>query len=297
MNSSDLASMETFSPDFWKTAWEKSRRASFLKSTQKNHPERWEDFYNKVSHLWRKMTGSPGQTGGRVADLIISRGLARPGQEALDVGSGPGTLALPLAERGVNVAALDLSPGMLEALRREASRKGVGGIKTLQMDWREFEPSRPYDLAAACFFPQALNPAGLRRLESWSRGYCLLLLGDGRDCFPLRREIWRRVMEEPSPDSGFHLTCALNYLVAAGRRPSQEHLSWSADLDLPVQEVKFYFENYFAIFNKNGARLQEAIAKTLAPHTTRGMVRLSGGINLAALWWKAPRRPAGPDRG
>jgi len=72
------------------------------------------------------------------ADLPLWHELA---QEAtggvLDVGAGTGRVALALAAAGHDVTALDLDPGLLEALRRRARQAGVE-IATLTADAADF---------------------------------------------------------------------------------------------------------------------------------------------------------------
>jgi SAM-dependent methyltransferase len=53
-------------------------------------------------------------------DRIFAEHLVKPGQRALDLGTGTGAMALGLAERGVHVTALDRSPELLEVLARRA---------------------------------------------------------------------------------------------------------------------------------------------------------------------------------
>ena len=47
----------------------------------------------------------------------------------LDIGCGPGTLAVPLAKRVKEVIAIDFSAQMLEELNQYAKREGVSNIK------------------------------------------------------------------------------------------------------------------------------------------------------------------------
>ncbi|MFT3819925.1 MAG: class I SAM-dependent methyltransferase [Rubrivivax sp.] len=55
----------------------------------------------------------------------------------LDVGCGPGTLALPLARRGIGVVALDYSAAMLEQLREKAGEQGLANVQTLHRAWED----------------------------------------------------------------------------------------------------------------------------------------------------------------
>ena len=271
--------------------WERLRRESSLKASQRLHPERWQDFYDRVAPVWEGMTGGGDACRGRMADFILQRGLAVPGHTVLEVGCGSGVLSLALARRGLRVTALDSSPGMLRELAGRAAREGAADLETLCRDWEAYRPGPAFDLAMACFFPQALSPTGLRRLESFSRDRCLLLIGDGRETFPLRRRIWRLVMGQPPQDQGFHLECTHRWLRAAGRAPGLHRLAWPVELDLPADQAAFYFQQYFALFDRRGPEVDQAVDRVLEPHVRDSRLRLGGTYSLAALEWRAPAGP------
>jgi len=280
---------------FWEDVWQRSRQSSFLKDSQRSHPERWKEFYDQVAPIWDAMTGQQEENHSRLAHAILAQGWAAPGQPVLEVGCGTGALARVLAAQGLRVTALDSSGAMLERLQEKAGPELKERIKAVHADWDQFQPPSRFSLALACFFPQAFNPGGLRRLEGFSRGGCLLLMGDGRETFPLRHQIWLQIMDHPPQDQSFHLTCAFNYLLAAGRAPHLKRLVWPTRLDLAQEQVRFYFTRYFAIFGQQGARVERAVASALEPHTIEGRVCLKGEFSLAVLWWPSPA-PAGPER-
>ena len=59
------------------------------------------------------------------ANDFLGRADVRPGETVIDMGCGTGSLALPLANEGVNVVACDLSSGMLDKLREQAETDSV----------------------------------------------------------------------------------------------------------------------------------------------------------------------------
>lgn len=62
------------------------------------------------------------------------------GQRVLDVAAGTGNAAIPAAERGAEVVALDITPELFEAGRREAARRGV------EIEWVEGDAEQlPYE--------------------------------------------------------------------------------------------------------------------------------------------------------
>jgi SAM-dependent methyltransferase len=55
----------------------------------------------------------------------------------LDVGCGPGAIALALAPKLSQVVGLDFSPAMLEAFAAHASRLGITNARTIQRAWED----------------------------------------------------------------------------------------------------------------------------------------------------------------
>ena len=62
-----------------------------------------------------------------VAELLLERAGAGPGDEMLDVATGSGNVAIPAALAGASVIGLDLTPELLEAARRRAAAGRRGG--------------------------------------------------------------------------------------------------------------------------------------------------------------------------
>jgi len=56
-----------------------------------------------------------------IARCAVAMGL-RPGDKVLDLGCGPGLLAIPFARLGMAVTAVDPEPEMIEAARAEAAK-------------------------------------------------------------------------------------------------------------------------------------------------------------------------------
>ncbi|MFA5269165.1 MAG: class I SAM-dependent methyltransferase [Methanoregula sp.] len=89
---------------------------------------------------------------GRVRQIID---LMKPdsGCRILDIGAGPGTLAIPLAGLSAEVTAIEPAAGMAEVMREHAAGKGVTNLKILQKRWEDVDPvtdlDGPYDIVFA----------------------------------------------------------------------------------------------------------------------------------------------------
>ncbi|MFE3166601.1 class I SAM-dependent methyltransferase [Streptomyces sp. NPDC059224] len=65
-------------------------------------------------------------------DLCVQFASAFPGRRVLDLATGTGAVAIALAERGVDVVAVDPSSEMLDEARRSAAERGVTNV-----EWQE----------------------------------------------------------------------------------------------------------------------------------------------------------------
>ncbi|MDQ1279252.1 MAG: hypothetical protein QG670_512 [Thermoproteota archaeon] len=63
----------------------------------------------------------------------------KPEDNILDIGCGPGTMAVPLARIAKSVTAIDTSVGMLETLKEEAEKNGLRNINCVNKFWRDVE--------------------------------------------------------------------------------------------------------------------------------------------------------------
>ena len=88
----------------------------------------------------------------RVRATIASLNVTRDSR-VLDIGAGPGTLAIPLAPGVKEIYAVEPGAGMVEILKSKAENQGIGNITCVQKRWEDVDPSRdlaaPYDVVIA----------------------------------------------------------------------------------------------------------------------------------------------------
>jgi ubiquinone/menaquinone biosynthesis C-methylase UbiE len=71
------------------------------------------------------------------AEQFLNRIKVDANSTVLDVGCGPGNLAIPLAKRVKSVTALDISKEMLDYVRKDADKEGLGNIKCVNKGWED----------------------------------------------------------------------------------------------------------------------------------------------------------------
>ena len=106
--------------------------------------------------------------GEHFADIALELAHLTAPAHIVDVATGPGTLALLAARRGLAVSALDFSEAMIAALRRRADEAGleiadvrVGDGQALPWDDDSFDAA--FSMAGLIFFPD--RDAGFRELR------------------------------------------------------------------------------------------------------------------------------------
>lgn len=94
------------------------------------------DFYGPVTTMF---VADPRRTDEPLLDRM--RELARPDERWLDIGSGAGRYALPLALRAREVVAVEPSAGMVAALREGMDRHGIPNIRIVEGGWPPEAPT------------------------------------------------------------------------------------------------------------------------------------------------------------
>jgi iron complex transport system ATP-binding protein len=118
-------------------------------------------------------------------DKVIERIEVAMDATVLDVGSGPGTLALPLARRVKSVTALDASAGMIRVGEARAREEGISNIAFVHMDWNDVvvgEDIVPHDVVVCSRAFCGRNPEeSLRKLDQAARSKVYMTLKTGGD--------------------------------------------------------------------------------------------------------------------
>ncbi len=73
----------------------------------------------------------------------------------LDIGAGPGTLAIPFAQKAAHVTAVEPAEGMCGVMKEKMAESGTGNISIVQKRWEDVDVEKdlepPYDVVIASF--------------------------------------------------------------------------------------------------------------------------------------------------
>jgi SAM-dependent methyltransferase len=142
-------------------------------------------------------------------DIEAYAKLAPPGGSVLELGAGSGRITVALAERGLHVTGIDISPAMLakaEARRGAAPTAVAERIVLRRADMTAIDLKRTFDLALAPYFTLAHVPAG----AAWRNVFTVMArhLEPGALC-AVHLPLAERMVEPPPAPTAVALDLAL----------------------------------------------------------------------------------------
>ena len=149
-------------------------------------------------------------------NLVIEHLPLESGTTLLDIGCGPGTLALPIAEKIKQVTALDFSKKMIELLLEQAQHHAIVNIKALQLAWEDDWEAAEIELHELTLASRSTAvedlPAALKKLNSYATK--AVFLTDRISPTPFEPEAFETVDIEFAP--GPYYIYTLNILYDMG---------------------------------------------------------------------------------
>lgn len=170
----------------WNSRWRESRRRrTWQGKTQ-------EDWNQRAAGFARRNAASQYTT------EFLRRLELRPEMTVLDIGAGPGTLAIPLARQVKQVTAVDFSAEMLDRLAERARAEGLANIEIIHGAWEDDWQALgigTYDLviASRSLAVDDLR-AALGKLNACARHQ--VVIGDRVGCGPFDPALFRAVGRE-----------------------------------------------------------------------------------------------------
>ena len=283
--------VDLYSPDFWIEQWNASLGQSV-----------WAHTTGYASHhTWNRMAVDYGKETPRGAhssrdpilefDALRRHGLFGEGMRVLDVGCGTGRMAIPFAQQGARVAALDFSDGMLARLREDIPADVEDRIEILKADWAELDLAERewqagFDLAFASMTPAIRQPESFLKLHRASRGGCCFRGWAGQREDSLLQALWKHLLETDMPSMGWDITLAFNLLRAMGFWPVIEFQAIGWERTQPVDKATDFFLDFFRErVADSEAALRQRIVEFLQATAKDGMVyRRTTGRTGTLIW-------------
>jgi len=272
-------------PD-WNEIW----KARQKRHESSKHFENSSHDWNRRENAERYDVSSRNEYDDRVK-ITIARLDIKKNSRVLDIGAGPGTLAIPLAPLVNEVTTVEPGEGMVSILNEHARKKKITNITSIEKRWEEIDISRDlcgqYDVVIASLSLTMYDiQESLEKMNTVSRDYVYLF-------WFVDMPFWERMyadLWEPLHKSRYYsgpkADCLFNVLYQMGIYANVEMLPLKKEYRFATKDELFTFFKHR--FNANTAAQEGIIADYITPlilHEGNEVV-ISGNSTFAKIWWR-----------
>lgn len=259
-------------PQFYSTCWQEATKNSPRKKRrlqEKDPIDRW----NRMAAGFAERTDER-QNCDQRDDTILwlkKTGALSTTTEVLDIGSGPGNWAVPMAAECNQVVALEPAGAMLKILGNRAKEAKVENIATHQSTWQDVDLDSlgwrgRFDLVFASMTPGVDGPEMLYKMMAACKpetGFCYMAAFAGRSWRQWYGEVWRKLFDEELVGHGTDIIHPFNLVYALGYRPELRFDYWSLPIswtrDKAIEDFTTYFEDFTPMTDTVRAMIAEHV--------------------------------------
>ena len=226
----------------------------------------------------------------RIRHVIEALPIER-GSRVLDIGAGPGTLAVPLAGVAAHVTAVEPATGMAGVMAEYAAESGVSNLTIVQKRWEDVDPAVDlegrYDVVVASYslgMPE-IRAAIEKMCEAASRWVYIFWFAGTTSWEQAMIDLWPK-LHGKEYRLGPKVDVLFNVLYSMGICPNvetsqMEHVRRFPDLEGAVAEFR---EQYGVVTPRQETVLRDYLAGALSENG--GDLLLSGMTTRVKLWWE-----------
>jgi SAM-dependent methyltransferase len=272
-------------PD-WNAIWMKRQELHESSKVTDDSSHNWD----KKENAERYDKNAKSQYDDRVRMTIEALDIT-PESRVLDIGAGPGTLALPLAPQVREVTAVEPGAGMVAILSDHAARDGIGNITCVQKLWEDVDTARdlkpPYDTVIASLSLTMYDiREALRKMDAVSSGSVhLFWFADMAFWERMDADLWPLLHGRPY-HPGPKADCLFGVLYQRGIYPDVTMLPMAKEYRFGnLEEMLSFFRKRFGAKTPEQERV---VDEYISPKIRRQgeEVVIAGDSTLAHIRWK-----------
>jgi len=226
----------------------------------------------------------------RVVTTINGLDITRESR-VLDIGAGPGTLAIPLAPRVKEITAIEPGEGMAAILNERMKKDGVTTITIIRKRWEDIVPAsdlaQQYDvvIASLSLTMEDIRLA-LQKMDTVSRGSVYLFwFVDMPFWERMYADLWEPLHGLPYYP-GPKADCLFGVLYQMGIYANVEMLPLKKEYRFATtDEMTAFFRRRFNVTRPEQERVLERYLKPLVRIEGSEIV-ISGDSTFAKIWWR-----------
>jgi SAM-dependent methyltransferase len=217
-----------------------------------------------------------------------------PDSRVLDIGAGPGTLAIPLAPLVREIMAIEPGAGMVAILKDHAEQQGIQNIACVQKLWEDVNLSKdlkaPYDvvIASLSLTMKDIREAIIKMDAAASGSVHLFWFADMPFWERMYADLWEPLHGTPYY-SGPKADCLFGVLCQMGIYPDVKMLPLAKEYRFRSRdEMLAFFRNRFGAKAPEQERI---VDDYIAPLIRKegDVVVISGDSTFAHIWWQKRR--------
>jgi SAM-dependent methyltransferase len=216
----------------------------------------------------------------------------------LDVGAGPGTIAVPLAARAAEVTAVEPSSAMAGVLREKIAENRIENIRVVEKLWEEVEQESdlnpPYDTVFASFSLGMHDLwSAVEKMNSVCRGRVVLFHFAGDNSWePMMRELWP-VMHGEEYSQGPKANIIFNLLYSKGIYPDVVSAPNRYRLDFKSVDdaVREFSKRFNAKTEEHYEILNNYFSENLEQSPETGEYFMDMSSRKMCISWESPENP------
>ncbi|MGE5391071.1 MAG: class I SAM-dependent methyltransferase [Deltaproteobacteria bacterium] len=272
----------------WNTMWQEFRIANSGSSGRRTDQG---EFWDRRAESFANNTVKSRDNSrvDRVFGFLRCHGALEPGISILDIGSGPGSFAIPFAGLGNRVTALDPSRRMLDLFAESTPEHIKDSIDTLEGIWEDIDPESlgwidRYDLVFASMCPGINEHSLIEKMMLCSRRWCYISAFSGPRHFQVYDEVFQAVTGCPYPNHFNDIIFPFNLVYALGYKPIIEFVESSF---VQKETPESFTTELYNLLPYPPAPSEDSVIKSIiARHILEGEVHQKVSSTVGIMLWK-----------
>ncbi|MEL4306028.1 class I SAM-dependent methyltransferase [Methanococcoides sp. LMO-2] len=269
----------------------------------------WNEVWKEQMRLYNEIDGSSEkvdiwgtkESARRYWEMSRNKGAARveqtlkeieltPDSRVLDIGAGPGALAIPISERVREVVAVEPSEGMFSVLEENIDSMNIDNIRCIHKGWEEIdleEVGDDFDVVIASY---SLSVPDIRqafeKIQAVSSGHVYVYWFAGETSWDDQYSAIWPALHNQEYHSSPKCNIMYNVLYDMGIYPNMNVFPLERSMTFSSLEdaVKHYIPHYRAYTPEKLQILREYL-ETILPQNEDGSILHLGETTRVRMWW------------